>query len=112
MKANLLAAGGITLLALLSGYLPLRPGSDFLVRYMFWRLAVAGTATHGSVRTRDADIHFVCYGNGPAVLLPHGRLQILPGGHFTPISHAREVNAAIAIFLDLQSSTGNKRGKF
>ncbi|GAB6145670.1 alpha/beta fold hydrolase [Desulfocicer niacini] len=36
-----------------------------------------------------------------ASLLPHGLLKIISGGHATPVTHSREVNADIATFLEL-----------
>ncbi len=32
--------------------------------------------------------------------LPHAELLVLPGGHATPITHSKQVNSAIAAFLD------------
>jgi pimeloyl-ACP methyl ester carboxylesterase len=37
-----------------------------------------------------------------AGLLPHGFLEVIPGGHSTPVTHSNLVNAAVARFLEIQ----------
>ena len=45
------------------------------VRYLAWRLTSPATIEKGQVRRANADIHYVGYGSGPAVLLLHGGLS-------------------------------------
>ena len=45
------------------------------LRYMAWRLTSTALSVNGQVRNANADIHYVSYGNGPAVLLLHGGLS-------------------------------------
>lgn len=74
MKPYLIASG-ITLFALLSGYILLMPMSGAFVRYLAWTMTPDATASRGSVRTGDASIHYWSFGSGPAVLLLHGGLS-------------------------------------
>ncbi len=74
MKQYLITSG-IILFVLLSGYILLMPVSAALVRYLFWTRTPAATVLRKSVRTGDVNLHFVCYGSGPAVLLLHGGLS-------------------------------------
>lgn len=68
---------GILLFALFLGglYALLRPMSGSLLRYLAWTMTPAATAVKKSVRTKDATLHYVSYGSGPAVLLLHGGLS-------------------------------------
>jgi pimeloyl-ACP methyl ester carboxylesterase len=63
------------LVGLLLGTLWRAPMASDLIRYTIWRLTTEATIVSGHVRARDADIHFVSYGSGPAVLLLHGGLS-------------------------------------
>jgi pimeloyl-ACP methyl ester carboxylesterase len=67
--------GGVMLAGFCTGFLLLMPLSTNLVRYLFWNLTPAAVALEGSVPSGDADIHYVSYGSGPAVLLLHGGLS-------------------------------------
>lgn len=70
-----LATTAVVLLALLLGYLMLRPVSSSLIRYLVWRTTPAAAGVRGSVVTGDATLHCVSYGKGPAILLLHGGLS-------------------------------------
>ena len=48
--------------------------SDF-IRYLIWRWTTKVPIVEGYAEVRDADIHYVSYGSGPAVLLLHGGLS-------------------------------------
>jgi pimeloyl-ACP methyl ester carboxylesterase len=74
MKIYLIPSG-IIFFVLLSGYILLMPMSGAFVRYLVWTLTPAATASRGSVRTADANIHYISLGSGPAVLLLHGGLS-------------------------------------
>ncbi len=74
MKLSLLLTG-VTLFALCSGYVLLKPMSGFLVRYLLWTMTPASTGLEGNVKSGDTTIHYVSYGRGPAVLLLHGGLS-------------------------------------
>ncbi len=47
------------------------------------------------------DVVSTAHARKMAEALPHGELEIIPGGHSTPITHSIQVNAAIATFLDV-----------
>ena len=74
MKLYLIVSG-ISLFALLSGYILLMPMSGAFVRYLAWTMTPAAASLRGNVKTGDTSIHYVSYGSGPAVLLLHGGLS-------------------------------------
>jgi pimeloyl-ACP methyl ester carboxylesterase len=47
----------------------------------------------------EADDVMIAHARQMAESLPHGRLEIIPGGHFTPLTHPGLVNGLIAAFL-------------
>lgn len=47
------------------------------------------------------DIVSIGHAKRMAGLLPHGRLELVPGGHSTPVTHSTQVNAAIGGFLGI-----------
>jgi pimeloyl-ACP methyl ester carboxylesterase len=49
----------------------------------------------------ESDIVSVSHARQMSEQLANGFLAIIPGGHFTPITHARRVNRLIAEFLDI-----------
>jgi pimeloyl-ACP methyl ester carboxylesterase len=65
----------LVLVGLLLGTLWRAPVASDFIRYAIWRLTTRTTFINGFVRANDADIHFVSYGSGPAVLLLHGGLS-------------------------------------
>jgi len=66
----LLAVGGLCI-----GTLDLTPISSNFFRYMIWRMTSTASTLKGHVMAGDVEIHYVSYGNGPAVLLLHGGLN-------------------------------------
>lgn len=66
---------GVTLFALVAGYILLQPISRPFVRYLLWTMTPAAVGVRGSVESGGADIHFVSYGSGPPILLLHGGLS-------------------------------------
>lgn len=50
----------------------------------------------------EADDVMAVHARQMAEALPHGSLEILPGGHFTPLTHPGLVNGRIAAFLDIK----------
>ena len=46
-----------------------------VARYLIWRLTSTATIVKGQVRNANADIHYISYGSGPAVLLPAWGLE-------------------------------------
>ena len=46
-----------------------------VARYLIWRLTSTAITVKGQVRNANANIHYVSYGSGPAVLLLHGGLS-------------------------------------
>jgi len=57
------------------GYFFLRPMSGDFLAYLLWSTSRQAHPTAGRVTVGDADIHYVCYGKGPALLLLHGGLS-------------------------------------
>jgi len=51
------------------------PISSNFFRYLIWRMTTTAVIVKGHVQAGDADIHYVSYGSGPAVLLLHGGLS-------------------------------------
>jgi len=56
-------------------YILLMPMSGSFVRYLAWTRTPSATALQRDVKAGDVTIHYVSYGNGPAVLLLHGGLS-------------------------------------
>ena len=50
------------------------------------------------------DIISIGHAKQMAGLLPHGFLEVIPGGHSLPVTHSNLVNAAIAKFLEIHVS--------
>jgi len=61
--------------ALLMGTLYRAPVTSDFIHYLVWRWTTKAVVAEGFARTRDADIHYVSYGSGPALLLLHGGLS-------------------------------------
>ncbi|GAB6909700.1 conserved hypothetical protein [Desulfosarcina cetonica] len=53
----------------------------------------------------EKDVVSLAHARQMAEALGHGTLAIVPGGHFTPVTHARRVNALIAAFLGIEKPT-------
>jgi pimeloyl-ACP methyl ester carboxylesterase len=52
----------------------------------------------------EADDVMAAHARLMAETLPHGKLEIIPGGHFTPLTHPRLVNGLIAAFLGIKEA--------
>jgi len=65
----------IALAGLILGTLCLRPISSYFSDYLIWRLTTTAVIVKGHVWAGEADIHYVGYGSGPAVILLHGGLS-------------------------------------
>ena len=50
----------------------------------------------------EADDVMASHARQMAEALPHGSLEIIPGGHFTPLTHPQLVNGLIADFLEIE----------
>ena len=50
----------------------------------------------------EADDVMATHARQMAETLPHGSLKIIPGGHFTPLTHPQRVNGLIADFLEIE----------
>lgn len=72
---HLLVTLTVVLVALILGYRLAEPVSGFFFRYLRWSLAHRSSRVHGHVKSNGADIRFVSYGQGPAVVLLHGGLS-------------------------------------
>ena len=71
----LTTAIGLLLTALVVGFVFLRPMSVNFFHYLVWRLGSDVETSQGNVSSGDDVIHYVCYGEGPAVMLLHGGLS-------------------------------------
>ena len=67
--------GLVVLGGLIFGILWLRPISTDFIRYLIWRWSTTAVTSKGYVHTGGADIHYISFGHGPAVLLLHGGLS-------------------------------------
>ncbi|MDD3813101.1 MAG: alpha/beta fold hydrolase [Desulfocapsaceae bacterium] len=74
MKPFLITSGVVLAMSLLA-FVLLMPASGNFVRYLWWRAMSAAIVVRGSVRSGDADIHYVKYGSGLPLLLLHGGLS-------------------------------------
>jgi pimeloyl-ACP methyl ester carboxylesterase len=74
-KSLFFAAVGMAAVGALIGVLYWRIIPANFVRYLVWRLTSTASIVKGQVRAGNADLHYVSYGSGPAVLLLHGGLS-------------------------------------
>ena len=68
-------AAGVFFIGLFVGLFCWRTIPVYFVHYLVWRLTSTVSIIKGQVRVGKADIHYVSYGDGPAVLLLHGGLS-------------------------------------